>query len=100
MPITSGDACDMEVEIKTLIHRRCPLPGGDSHAASGTFSPDSTGQVPACVCRPSSTEEPGVELGHSEGVQGAKCLPKAGHYQLLHILTPTGCFRGCVSGLP
>ncbi len=90
----------MEVEIRTLIREVRPLPGMDSHAASVVSSPDSTGQAPAYVRRPSSTEEPGVELGHSEGVLGAKCLPKAGQCHLLLIMISAGQFRGCADGLP
>ena len=100
LPITSGDACDMEVEIRTSIYRGRPLLGSETYAASVVSSPDSTGQAPAYVHRPSSTEEPGVELGHSEGVLGAKCLPKAGQCHLLFMMIPTGCFQGCADGLP
>ena len=90
----------MEVEIRTFIREVCLLPGMGSHAASMMSLPDSTGQAPAYVRRPSSTEEPGVELGHSEGVLGGKCLPKAGQYHLLLIMTSVGQFRGCADGLP
>ena len=71
--------------MRSVIDRRCPLSATEPDQTSNIFSPGSTGQAPAYVRRPSTTEEPGVELGHSEGVLGAKCLPKARRCHLLLV---------------
>ena len=90
----------MEVEIRTVIDRTSPLSAIEPGQTSNAFSPDSTDQAPAYVRLPSSTEEPGVELGHSEGVLGAKCLPKARRCHLLLIRDYTGYLVSSAYGLP
>ena len=90
----------MEVETGTFGHRARPLSAADSHAANEIISPDSTGQAPAYVRRPSSTEEPGVELGRSEDVLGARCLPKAHQCHMIPTTKSSGHLTHCVNGLP
>lgn len=90
----------MEVEKRTFRHKARPLSATDSHATSRVFSLDSTGQAPAYVRRPSSTEEPGVELGHSEDVLDAKCLPKAHHCHMIPTIKCSGYLTHCVDASP
>ena len=76
------------------------LSAAEPHAAIQMLSPDSTGQAPAYVRCPSSTEEPGVELGHSEDLLGARCLPNAGQSQKAYITEGMGWLTSSVDCSP